>query len=65
MSSQYSWIGNALTFLPEDNFIWTSEKDGFNHIYIKNLDGSEQQVTKGKWEVTAFDGVDSDKMEIY
>ncbi|MEC9209327.1 MAG: S9 family peptidase [Bacteroidota bacterium] len=58
-------IHDNLTFLPENNFIWTSEKDGFNHIYIKNLDGSEHQVTKGKWEVTAFDGVDSDKMEIY
>ena len=58
-------IHDNLTFLPENNFIWTSEKDGFNHIYIKDLDGSEQQITKGEWEVTAFDGVDSDKMEIY
>ena len=58
-------IHDNLTFLPEDNFIWTSEKDGFNHIYIKNLDGSEQQITKGKWEVTSFDGVNSDNMEIY
>ena len=58
-------IHDNLTFLPEDNFVWTSEKDGFNHIYIKGLDGSEQQITKGEWEVTAFDGVDSDKMEIY
>ena len=58
-------IHDNLTFLPEDNFIWTSEKDGFNHIYIKGLDGSEEQITKGEWEVTAFDGVDSDKMEIY
>ena len=61
----YIDIHDNLTFLPEDNFIWTSEKDGFNHIYIKGLDGSEQQITKGEWEVTAFDGVDSDKMEIY
>ena len=61
----YIDIHDNLTFLPEDNFIWTSEKDGFNHIYIKGLDGSEQQITKGNWEVTAFDGVDSDKMEIY
>ena len=58
-------IHDNLTFLPEGNFIWTSEKDGFNHIYIKNLDGSEQQITKGTWEITAFDGVDSDKMAIY
>ncbi len=61
----YIDIHDNLTFLPDDNFIWTSEKDGFNHIYIKGLDGSEQQITKGNWEVTSFDGVDSDKMELY
>ena len=61
----YIDIHDNLTFLPDDNFIWTSEKDGFNHIYIKSLDGSEQQITKGNWEVTSFDGVDSDKMELY
>ena len=61
----YIDIHDNLTFLPEDNFIWTSEKSGFNHIYIKNLDGSENQITKGDWEVTSFHGVNSDKMEIY
>ena len=61
----YIDIHDNLTFLPEDNFIWTSEKSGFNHIYIKNLDGSEEQITKGDWEVTDFHGVNSDKMELY
>ena len=61
----YIDVHDNLTFLPEDNFIWTSEKDGFNHIYLKGLDGSETQITKGNWEVTSFHGVDSDKMEIY
>ncbi|HIK62377.1 MAG TPA: S9 family peptidase [Flavobacteriales bacterium] len=61
----YIDIHDNLTFLPENNFIWTSEKSGFNHIYIKDFDGSEIQVTNGIWEVTDFHGVDSDKMEIY
>ena len=61
----YIDVHDNLTFLPEDNFIWTSEKDGFNHIYIKGLDGSETQITKGNWEVTSFHGIDSDKMEVY
>ena len=61
----YIDIHDNLSFLPEGNFIWTSEKDGFNHIYIKNFDGSEQQITKGKWEVTSFEGVDSDNMKVY
>tara|TARA_B100000214_G_scaffold114778_1_gene81028 strand:- start:567 stop:2717 length:2151 start_codon:yes stop_codon:yes gene_type:complete len=61
----YIDIHDNLTFLPDDNFIWTSEKDGYNHIYLRNLNGSEEQITKGKWEVTSFDGVDSDNMKIY
>ena len=61
----YIDIHDNLTFLPEDNFIWTSEKDGFNHIYIKGLDGSEEQITKGNWEVTDCHGIDSDKMKVY
>ncbi|MEE2700157.1 MAG: S9 family peptidase [Bacteroidota bacterium] len=61
----YVDIHDNLTFLPEGNFIWTSEKDGFNHIYIKGLDGSEDQITNGDWEVTDFHGVDSDKMQFY
>ncbi len=61
----YIDIHDNLTFLPENNFIWTSEKDGYNHIYIKNFDGTEIQVTKGKWEVTNFHGINSDNMDIY
>ena len=61
----YIDINDNLTFLPEDNFIWTSEKDGFNHVYLKDFEGGEIQITKGEWEVTSFHGVDSDKMEIY
>ena len=53
----------ALLVCPD--FSISSEKDGFNHIYIRGLDGSEEQITKGNWEVTSFHGVDSDKMEIY
>ena len=61
----YIDIHDNLSFLPEGNFIWTSEKDGFNHIYLKDLDGGETQLTKGNWEVTQFHGIDSDKMFFY
>ena len=61
----YIDINDNLTFLPNNFFIWTSEKKGYNHIYLKGLDGSEEQLTKGSWEVTSFDGLDSDKMQIY
>ena len=58
-------INDNLTFLPNNFFIWTSEKKGYNHIYLKGLDGSEEQITSGSWEVTSFYGLDSDKMEIF
>ena len=47
----YIDIHDNLTFIENDYFIWTSEKSGFNHIYLKGLDGSEEQLTDGNWEV--------------
>ena len=40
-------------------------KDGYNHIYLLDFNGSESQLTKGNWEVTKFHGINSDKMELY
>ena len=61
----YIDIHDNLTFIENDYFIWTSEKSGFNHIYLKGLDGSEEQLTNGNWEVDKFYGVDSDKMRLF
>lgn len=48
-----------LTFLKDNSFIWTSEKDGFNHIYLYDKTGKlKNQVTKGNWEVTFYYGFD-------
>ncbi len=48
-----------LTFLKDNSFIWTSEKDGFNHIYVYDKTGKlKNQVTKGNWEVTSYYGFD-------
>lgn len=55
-----------LTFLKDNSFIWTSEKDGFNHIYHYNIDGSlNQQVTSGEWEVTAYYGFNPKQKKIF
>ncbi len=64
-NDKYIDIHDNLTFLPNNYFIWTSEKDGYNHIYLKNIDKSEKKLTNGKWEVTKFHGVDNDKMKLY
>ncbi|HEX6373201.1 MAG TPA: S9 family peptidase [Longimicrobium sp.] len=40
-------------------FLWSSERDGFNHLYVYNRDGSvARQLTRGPWEVTRVMGVD-------
>jgi len=55
----YVDITDNLTFLKDNSFIWTSEKDGFNHIYLFDKSGKlKNQVTKGNWEVTSYYGFD-------
>jgi dipeptidyl-peptidase-4 len=55
----YIDVTDNLTFLKDNSFIWTSEKDGFNHIYLYDKTGKlKNQVTNGKWEVTSYYGLD-------
>jgi len=55
-----------LTFLKDNSFIWTSEKDGYNHIYHYNINGQLiKQVTDGDWEVTRYYGFDEDSKTVY
>jgi dipeptidyl-peptidase-4 len=55
-----------LTFLKDNSFIWTSEMDGYNHIYHYDASGKLiNQVTKGDWEVTAYYGFDEDKKTVF
>jgi dipeptidyl-peptidase-4 len=40
-------------------FIWQSRKDGFNHFYLYNSNGTLiKQLTKGNWEVKTENGFD-------
>lgn len=62
----YVDIHDNLTFLDDNSFIWTSEKDGFNHIYHYDKNGKLiRQITKGNWEVTQFYGYDSKTKTIF
>jgi len=62
----YIDITDNLTFLSDNSFIWTSEKDGYNHIYHYDKNGKLlNQVTKGNWEVTAYYGFDEKNKTIY
>lgn len=62
----YVDIHDNLTFLKDNSFIWTSEGDGFNHIYHYSAAGKlKKQVTTGNWEVTNFYGVNEDTETVY
>lgn len=53
---------NPMHFLPGKggNFIWESERDGFNHLYLYDKDGRLlKQLTQGNWLVTQFLGFDA------
>ena len=62
----YVDITDNLTFLNDNSFIWTSEKNGFNHIYHYDFSGKLiNQITKGDWEVTNYYGYNKAKKTIY
>lgn len=62
----YVDITDNLTFLEDDSFIWTSEKDGYNHLYLHGQDGALlNQITQGPWEVTAYYGYDQNEDKVY
>ncbi len=62
----YVDVTDNLTFLADDSFIWTSEEDGYNHIYLYSEEGPlMNQITKGEWEVTNYYGYDQNEDRIY
>lgn len=59
-----TWVEpeHSLTFLKnrEDQFIWFSERDGWQHLFIYNTKGQfVKQITEGEWTVTSLIGFDN------
>ncbi len=47
----------------KDQFVWFSEKDGYDHLYLYNTNGDQiRQLTQGKWVVTDFLGFYGDNL---
>lgn len=62
----YINITDDLTFLNDNSFFWTSEKDNWNHIYHYTKDGKLlKQITTGDWDVTDFYGFDPKTGRVY
>jgi len=65
-SSTYVNVRNTLTFLQDNSFIWRSEKDGFDHLYHYQANGSlKNQITKGNWDVIKFYGLDEENQIVF
>lgn len=60
-------INDNLYFLRDNKrMIWTSERDGFNHLYFYDLKKKlVSQITKGNWEVNDLFSVDEKNELIY
>jgi dipeptidyl-peptidase-4 len=49
-----------------DEFLWISDRDGYNHLYRYGYDGELlNQVTDGEWVVTRVEGIDPASRTIY
>ena len=62
------WINHndLFHFLSDGQFIWGSERDGFQHLYLYGLDGKQRKrLTEGNWEVTSLAGVDESRQMLY
>lgn len=59
---------HGLYFIPNKNdmFIWMSQRDGFNHLYLYNNEGKLiKQLTKGKWIVKEIEGFDAKGNKVF
>lgn len=66
----YVEIHDNLIFLQNGRqFLWTSERDGYNHVYLFPLNPAAAQapvqLTKGNFDVTAFYGLDEKNGKFY
>jgi len=65
--TKYVHPTHPLTFIPWNNneFIWWSERDGFEHLYLYNTDGRLiHQLTEGRWVVNEIAGLNASNRKV-
>lgn len=63
-----TWVPlhDALRFLKDGRFLWSSERSGFEHLYLASEDGRRlKPLTRGDWPVDALLAVDEAKGLVY
>jgi dipeptidyl-peptidase-4 len=64
----HPWLNlhDNLRFLRSGEFLWSSERSGFNHLSLHDHDGHEiRTLTDGQWMVTGQVTVDEDQRIVY
>ena len=66
-SDYYVDVDDHLSFTEDGrHFIWSSEKDGYQHLYLYDMNGEEiRRLTKGQFDVTDYYGLDWINNELY
>lgn len=57
--------GNYYFLSDNSSMILTSERDGFNHIYLIDFKGNIKQITSGDWEVASLEHVNYKTKQIF
>jgi dipeptidyl aminopeptidase/acylaminoacyl peptidase len=66
--STKAWIADPepVAFLKDGSFLWTSERDGWKHLYHYTADGAlKDRVTSGEWEVRSLAHAEDPRDWIY
>ncbi len=63
-----TWVPlhHSLRFLKDGRFLWSSERSGFEHLYLASKDGKTlTQLTRGDWPVDKVLAVDETEGMVY
>ena len=66
-SPYYIDVNDDLTFLKDGkHFIWSSEKEGYNQLYLMDMSGKvKHKLTAGTYDVAVLYGVDENRKKVY
>jgi dipeptidyl-peptidase 4 len=66
LHDKYVEVPTTIFLTSKNQFLITSEKDGYNHMYLYDISGKLlNQITKGNWEVTDIYGVEEKSGTVY
>ena len=67
-NARYVEPQQPILFIPDNpqQFIWHSQRDGFNHLYLYNTEGKQlKQLTTGRWVVKETLGFDRKSRNLF